>query len=89
MKIVITVIGQDQIGIVAKVSRKLADLKVNILDISQTLMQTNFTMILMGEIKTDTPNLAQIQTELKALGAEIGVVIRVQRSEVFDAIQKL
>ncbi|MCD2255716.1 ACT domain-containing protein [Lactobacillus sp. CC-MHH1034] len=89
MKIVITVIGQDQIGIVAKVSRKLADLKVNILDISQTLMQTNFTMILMGEIKTDTPNLAQIQTELKALGTEIGVVIRVQRSEVFDAIQKL
>lgn len=49
MKAVITVIGHDQVGIVAKVSQKLATLKVNITDISQTLMDGDFTMMLMGE----------------------------------------
>ncbi|MFD1671930.1 ACT domain-containing protein [Agrilactobacillus yilanensis] len=89
MKLIITVIGQDQVGIVAKVSQKLAALNINILDISQTLMQGNFTMILMGELKTAQPNFEKIQAELKTVGTEIGVDIRMQRQEIFDAVQKL
>ena len=89
MKLIVTVIGQDKIGIVAKVSQKLADLNVNILDISQTLMQNNFTMIVLGQFQGDTPDFEGIQAALKTTGEEIGVDIRVQRQEIFDAVQKL
>lgn len=89
MKLIITVIGQDQVGIVAKVSQKLAELKINILDISQTLMQGNFTMILLGELRTDHPNFEKIQGALDEVGTEIHVKIRMQRQEIFDAVQKL
>lgn len=89
MKLIITVIGQDKVGIVAKVSQKLAELNINILDISQTLMQNNFTMILAGELSADKPDFTSIQAELKALGETIGVAIRIQRQEIFDAVQKL
>ncbi|MCH4171393.1 MAG: ACT domain-containing protein [Lactobacillus sp.] len=89
MKIIITVIGQDKVGIVAQVSAKLAELNINIIDISQTLMQNNFTMILMGETASDKADIEGIQSQLTALGGQIGVDIRTQRQEIFDAIQKL
>lgn len=89
MKLIITVIGQDKVGIVAKVSQKLAELDINILDISQTLMQGSFTMILAGQTATDQVNLEEIQKQLRAVGQTIGVDIRIQRQEIFDAVQKL
>ncbi len=89
MKIIITVIGQDKVGIVAQVSAKLAELNINIIDISQTLMQNNFTMILMGETVSDKADIEGIQNQLTTLGGQIGVDIRTQRQEIFDAIQKL
>ncbi|GAF37844.1 ACT domain-containing protein [Lentilactobacillus farraginis] len=89
MKAVITVIGRDQIGIVAKVSQRLAALKVNITDISQTLMDGNFTMMLMGEWQDSESNFEAIKKELNDLGNETGLDIHTQRQELFDAIQKL
>lgn len=89
MKLIITVIGQDKVGIVANVSQKLAELDINILDISQTLMQGNFTMILMGETRADHVDFEAIQKALKAVGEATGVAIRIQRQEIFDAVQKL
>jgi ACT domain-containing protein len=89
MKAVITVIGHDQVGIVAKVSQKLATLKVNITDISQTLMDGDFTMMLMGEWNEKTINFETVKKGLTDLGTETGLDIHIQRQELFDAIQKL
>ncbi|AZA20333.1 MAG: ACT domain-containing protein [Lactobacillus helveticus] len=89
MKAVITVIGHDQIGIVAKVSQWLATLKVNITDISQTLMHGNFTMMLMGEWNDDDVQFEVVKQGLQDLANETGLSINIQRQELFDAIQKL
>ncbi|MFD1472762.1 ACT domain-containing protein [Companilactobacillus mishanensis] len=88
MKAIITVIGRDQIGIVAKVSAKLAELHVNILDISQTLMDGNFTMMTMVEWQ-DSVKFENVKTSLETLANETGLDIHIQRQEIFDAIQKL
>ncbi|WP_288530280.1 ACT domain-containing protein [uncultured Secundilactobacillus sp.] len=89
MKAIITVVGQDQVGIVARVASQLAELKVNIIDISQTLMHGSFTMILMGEWDGEQQSFDQIKTALSELGQHLGLDIRMQRQELFDAIQKL
>ncbi|KRK87144.1 ACT domain-containing protein [Lentilactobacillus sunkii] len=89
MKAVITVIGHDQIGIVATVSQRLAALKVNITDISQTLMHGDFTMMLMGEWDDNDVKFEVVKQGLLDLAKETGLSINIQRQELFDAIQKL
>jgi len=88
MKAILTVLGHDQVGIVAKVSTKLAELKVNINDISQTLMQDNFTMMMMVTWD-DATKFDTIKDSLNELGQSNGLDIRIQREEIFEAIQKL
>ncbi|HJF86823.1 MAG TPA: ACT domain-containing protein [Companilactobacillus farciminis] len=88
MKAILTVIGHDHVGIVAKVSTKLAELNVNIIDISQTLMHENFTMMMMVTLDNST-QFDTVQQELAGLGQETSLDIRIQRQEIFDAIQKL
>lgn len=88
MKAILTVIGHDHVGIVAKVSTKLAELNVNIIDISQTLMHENFTMMMTVTLDNST-QFDTVQQELASLGQETGLDIRIQRQEIFDAIQKL
>jgi len=89
MKAIITVVGQDQVGIVATVATKLAALKINIVDISQTLMAHNFTMMLSGEWDATQLSFAAAKTALDQLGQQTGLTIHIQRQELFDAIQKL
>lgn len=89
MKAIITVIGQDQIGIVAAVSKQLASLNINIIDITQTLMHGSFTMVLMGEWDDGQTSFATAQTALADLGKSLNLDIRIQRQALFDAIQKL
>ena len=89
MKAIITVVGQDQVGIVARVATQLAELKVNIIDISQTLMHGSFTMILIGEWDGERQSFDHIKTALSELGQQLGLDIRMQRQELFAAIQKL
>lgn len=89
MKAVITVIGHDEVGIVAKVSQRLATLKVNITDISQTLMHGDFTMMLMGEWNDQEVQFEVVKQGLQELAKETGLSINIQRQELFDAIQKL
>ncbi|MFC6175698.1 ACT domain-containing protein [Companilactobacillus huachuanensis] len=88
MKAILTVLGHDQVGIVAKVSTKLAELDVNIIDISQTLMQENFTMMMMVTWD-DATKFDTIKDGLNELGQATGLDIHIQREEIFDAIQKL
>lgn len=88
MKAILTVLGHDQVGIVAKVSTRLAELNVNIIDISQTLMHDNFTMMMMVTWD-DATEFEVVQNSLSDLSKTTGLNIRIQREEIFDAIQKL
>lgn len=89
MKTIITVIGQDKVGIIANVSRILAEEKINISDISQTIMQEYFTMIMVTELPSEGYSIGALQEKLNALGNEMGLEIRVQHEAIFDAMHKI
>ena len=84
---VVTVLGNDYRGIIAKVSAVLAERDANILDISQTVLSGMFNMIMIVDISLS--RFAQLSEELEALGAELGLQIRIQRSEIFDAMHRI
>ena len=85
-KVIITVIGKDTVGIIAKVCTYLADHNVNILDISQTVMQEFFTMTMLADMSGATRELVKLREQLNELGKEIGVTIRIQSEEIFTAM---
>ncbi len=89
MRAVITVIGCDKIGIIAGVSHILADNKVNILDISQTIMQDIFTMIMLVDISQLDTDYANLSDQLENKGKEIGLSIRIQREDIFNAMHRI
>lgn len=89
MKCILTVIGKDKPGIIAKVSTLLANEKVNIEDISQTIIQSTFTMIMLVNISNSSKSMQQLTNDLKALGEEIGVSIHLQHEDVFNAMHRV
>ena len=89
MKAIVTVIGRDRVGIIALVSRMLAERGVNVLDISQTVLQEYFTMIMLVDLSAATVDFAALQKELAARGREIGVDIRIQHQDLFDSMHKI
>jgi len=84
---VVTVLGNDIRGIIAKVSAVLADRDANILDISQTVLSGMFNMIMIVDISLC--DFRELETALKALGSELGMQIVIQRSEIFDAMHRI
>lgn len=86
---VITVVGRDRVGIIAGVSGLLASLQVNIKDISQTILQDVFTMIMLVEISQMTIDIKELGEKLETLGQQIGLSIRVQHSDIFDAMHRI
>ena len=88
MRAIVSVIGKDKVGIIAKVSTALANLGVNILDISQTILGEYFTMMMLVNVK-DAGDIASISNTLVKLGEEIGVQIRIQHESIFNAMHKL
>ena len=89
MKAILTVIGKDKSGIIAKVSTCLAKNDVNIEDISQTIVQGNFTMLMLCDLENSKLTLTELGAELKVLGEEIGVSIRVQHEDIFNAMHSI
>lgn len=89
MRAVLTVIGKDKVGIIAGVSQKLAELDMNILDVSQTIMDSYFTMMMVLEISKDKNDFEEIRAELNALGEKLGVTISIQNEEIFNVMHKL
>ena len=89
MRAVLTVVGRDKVGIVAGVSQTLAELKFNIVDMSQTIMQGSFTMMLMCELPATDVDFEQVRSQLNELGQQLGVQIRIQREEIFDTMFKI
>ena len=89
MRAIVTVIGKDKPGIIAKVSTTLAEKKVNIEDISQTIVQDNFTMIMLCDLEKASVQLKDLAEILKKEGEEIGVSIHVQHEDIFNAMHKI
>lgn len=88
MKAIVTVIGKDKSGIIAKVSGALAEKGVNIEDISQTIVQGNFTMIMLCDLGENL-SVAELSDALKVTETAAGVRIRVQHEDIFNAMHKI
>lgn len=89
MKAVITVIGKDRVGIIASVSSILANFNVNILDISQTIMQDMFTMIMMVEISKINTDFSGLSKELEKKGHDLDLAIKIQHEEIFNSMHRI
>lgn len=89
MKAVVTVVGKDRVGIIAAVCVKLAEFNVNVLDISQTVMQGYFTMMMVVDVSNISLPLAQLCQQMDAKGQEMGLSIRVQREDIFNAMHRV
>lgn len=89
MKAIITVLGCDRVGIIADVTAALARNNINILDISQTIMQDIFTMIMLTDISESRKTLAEIEDEMEAVGKDLGVSITVQHSDLFHSMHRI
>ena len=88
-KVIITVVGKDTVGIIAKVCTYLAEKKVNILDISQTIVQEYFNMMMIADLGSATGSFDEIASELERVGEKIGVRIKCQREEIFTKMHRI
>ena len=88
-KIIITVVGKDTVGIIAKVCTYLADSGVNILDISQTIVSGYFNMMMIASMEGISKDFNTVADDLEKLGKDIGVVIKCQREEIFDSLHRI
>lgn len=88
-RVIITVVGKDCVGIIAKVCTYLAEHKINILDISQTIVSGFFNMMMITDMSAADESFEQTEAELDGLGSDIGVKIRIQREEIFDMMHRI
>ena len=88
-KIIISVLGKDAVGIIAKVCTYLASCNVNVNDISQTIVQGYFNMMMIVDMSGSSKKLGDIQADLDELGTELGVQIKCQREEIFDKMHRI
>ena len=89
MKAVITVLGCDRIGIIASITGILAEAEVNILDISQTIMQSIFTMIMLVDLSKMKTEFSELSERLHGIGVKLGVEVRLQREEIFTSMHRI
>ena len=89
MKAVVTVVGKDQVGIIAMVCNRLAEYNVNVLDISQTVMQGYFTMMMVVDVSACTIPLFELCQRMENAGKERNLNVRVQREDIFEAMHRI
>lgn len=88
-KVIITVVGKDTVGIIAKVCTYLANNRINVLDISQTIVQEFFNMMMIADIANSNKPFDECARELAQIGEEIGVMIKCQREEIFNKMHRI
>ncbi|MBR2406991.1 MAG: ACT domain-containing protein [Clostridia bacterium] len=89
MRAVITVIGKDMVGILAKVSTKCAEHNINVLEVTQSILQDMFAMIMMVDIdKSDVP-FTQFAEEMAAMGADMGMAIHAMHEDIFESMHRI
>ena len=89
MKAIVTVVGKDRVGIIANVCTALANFNVNVLDISQTVMQGYFTMMMAVDVSGSTVPLAQLAQDMEQKGREMNLSIRLHREDIFEAMHRV
>ncbi|MGP1587959.1 MAG: ACT domain-containing protein [Treponemataceae bacterium] len=89
MKAIITVVGSDQKGIIAKVSAVLAENSINIADISQTILSGNFVMMMMVDFDNSSMSVDSLRGELEKIGTQMGVNINVMNEKVFSSMHRI
>ena len=89
MRAIITVVGKDQVGIIASVCGEISQRNVNVLDISQTILQEYFTMTMLVDVSQSTIPFAKLKDDLSAAGQDRGLDIRIQREDIFDAMHRI
>ena len=89
MKAIVTVVGKDRVGIIANVCTALANFNVNVLDINQTVMQGYFTMMMAVDATSCNVPLAELVTKMDETGKDMGLSIRVQREDIFEAMHRI
>ena len=89
MKAIVTVVGKDRVGIIANVCTALANFNVNVLDISQTVMQGYFTMMMATDVSGCTVPLVELCSQMEQIGKDMGLSIRVQREDIFEAMHRI
>ncbi|MDP2891677.1 MAG: ACT domain-containing protein [Bacillota bacterium] len=89
MRAIVTVIGRDKVGIIAAVSAVLAACNANILDISQTVLQEYFAMVMLCDLSKISVPFTELKRKLREKGEEIGLEIRIQREDIFNAMHRV
>ena len=89
MKAIVTVVGKDQVGIIAAVCVHLASFNVNVLDISQTVMQGYFTMMMIVDVSASNVPLAELAKQMEEKGKQMSLSIRLQREDIFEAMHRV
>ena len=89
MQAIVTVVGEDQVGIIAAVCVELASYNVNVLDISQTVMQGYFTMMMVVDVSAATLPLAELAQKMEEKGKSMNLSIRLQRGDIFKAMHRV
>ena len=88
-KCIVTVVGKDSVGIIARVCTYLAENRINILDINQTIVQDYFNMMMVVDVSRIEKKFSEIHSELEELGKNMGLEIRCQREEIFEKMHRL
>lgn len=86
---IITVVGKDTVGIIAKVCTYLADNKINILDISQTIVQDFFNMMMIVDLSGCNRQFTDVSSELAQVGEKLGVIVKCQLEDIFDKMHRI
>ena len=89
MKAIVTVVGKDRVGIIAAVCTKLAEYNINVLDISQTVLQGYFTMSMVTDVTEAKLPLADLASQMDKAGNDMGMSIRIHRADIFDAMHRI
>lgn len=89
MKVVITIVGQDQVGIIAMVSKILAENNINILKINQNILDDFFNMVMIADMTSSKINLTSLQQTLRSEGEKIGLDIKVQHEGIFRSMHRI
>ena len=88
-KVIITVLGKDTVGIIAKVCTYLAEAGINILDISQTIVSGYFNMMMIVDLSKSEKQFAEIAEDLEKVGEGLGVTVKCQREEIFEMMHRI
>ena len=88
-KIIITVVGKDTVGIIAKIAAYLSKSQINILDISQTVVQEYFNMMMIADASASTKDFSEMSSDLAKIGEGMGLEIRCQKSEIFEMMHRI